>query len=292
MPALQFIRNLPAALRWKGRQLYSQSRCWLGGGEFIWTVSDDIQFVASSDQPFSHVVFVCRGHEVVEMNWCRQWLRRGDSIIDCGANIGYFSAWLAQACALERIVAVEGNTRTAERCAKNFQLLGLNNTRLVGAVLSSGSGERLFIPDAPGREPWQRVKAATAETAVPTLSLDELAKQHLPRPNLVKIDCEGFEPNILRGSERLLRDARPAWVIECNDPALAASGAGRRELFALLRRHNYRLFHLHSFAGFYPLGEEVTDDFPPKEFNFAAIPNDPHSQARWEASIQAPHCIP
>jgi hypothetical protein len=104
-------------------------------------------------------------------------------------------------------------------------------------------------------------------------------------PNLVKIDCEGFETLILKGATNLLKAIRPAFMIECNDPALERAGSNRRELFSMLRQHNYKLFHLASFTGFYPLGLDVDDNFPSSEFNFAAIPNDEINISRWDSSI-------
>ncbi|MGI8481102.1 MAG: FkbM family methyltransferase, partial [Chthoniobacterales bacterium] len=98
---------------------------------------------------------------------------------------------------------------------------------------------------------------------------------------LIKIDCEGFETRILRGANSLLSISRPALMIECNDPALEASGSNRRELFQLLRSYSYRLFHLASFTGNYPFGVAIDESFPAVEFNFAAIPDDAPNLERW-----------
>src|SRR5438552_3522434 len=119
------------AIRWKLRQKYSQFRSLIGGGCYIWRVEPNIKFVARSDDAFSQVIFVCGGHERTELQWCRRWLAPGDSLIDCGANIGYFSAYLAQAVPLQQIIAVEGNRRSVSICADNFALLGITNATVV-----------------------------------------------------------------------------------------------------------------------------------------------------------------
>lgn len=270
------------SVRWKLRQKYSQFRSRLGGGRYVWQVEPGIRFVARSDDAFSHVLFVCRGHEVAEMQWCRRWLAPEDSVIDCGANAGYFSAYLAQACGLEQIVAVEGNHRTASICADNLAVLGINNATVVEAILSANEKENLVIPDLPGREPWQRatqVDEGTPSANVTTLDL--ISEQHRLQPSLIKIDCEGFEPFILRGATRLLSVERPAFMVECNDDALHAAKTSRLDLFSIFRKHDCALFHLASFDSHHPFGISCDERFPSREFNFAAIPNDASALEKW-----------
>jgi FkbM family methyltransferase len=276
------------AIQWKFRQKYSQFRSRLGGGHHFWSVEPGIRFVARSDDAFSHVLFVCGGHEVTEMQWSRRWLGPGDSLIDCGANSGYFSAYLAQSCCLERIVAVEGNHRTASICADNMALLGITNITVVEAILSANDKERLIISDAPGREPWQRATEPAPNASGATVTtLDVLSEQYQLKPSLVKIDCEGFEPLILKGATRLLTADRPAFMVECNDEALHAANANRLDLFSIFRENDYALFHLASFGADYPFGISCDEKFPAKEFNFAAIPNEPSGLERWKKSSSA-----
>lgn len=270
------------AIRWKLRQKYSQFRSLIGGGRYLWQVEPGVRFVARSDDAFSHVLFVCGGHEITEMQWCRRWLAAEDSVIDCGANIGYFSAYLAQACRLDRLLAVEGNHRTAVICADHLALLGITNVTLVEAILSASNTDKLVIPDVRGREPWQRVIPARSDQSSATvITLDELSEQHQLKPSLIKIDCEGFEPFILQGATRLLSAIRPAFMVECNDAALLAANTSRQQLFSIFRAHDYALFHLASFESHHPFGMICDEKFPAAEFNFAAIPNNAAALERW-----------
>ena len=281
-----------AAVRWKLRQKYSQLRSLVGGGRFVWQVEPNIRFVARRDDAFSHVLFVCKGHEMTELRWCRRWLNPGDSMIDCGANIGYFSAYLAQSISLERILAVEGNPRTAAICADNFAVLGIRNAEVVQIILAANETERLAIPDVRGREPWQRaVRVKEADPAAPVSTLDHLVETYRLRASLVKIDCEGYEPFILAGSRQLLQRQCAAFMVECNDAALLAAQTNRAELFRAFRECNYTLFHLASFGSYYPFGIRCDESFPAAEFNFAAIPDDPSALKKWHviaSDLQSP----
>ncbi|MEQ8536742.1 MAG: FkbM family methyltransferase [Coleofasciculus sp. D1-CHI-01] len=284
------MNKLIDAIHWKIKQKYSQLRCYLGRGYYIWEIEDKIWFISRKGNAFSHVLYVCKGHEKIEMKWCRSWIEVGgsdQSIIDCGANIGYFSAVLAQACSLNHILAVEGNEATAQLCQENFDILGIKNVTLVKAVLAASSNENYFIPDKPGREPWQQaIKVDHLSNRVHTTTLDELVKQYKLKPSLIKIDCEGFETFIIKGSTSLLGCIRPAFMIECNDKALMSSGTSRSELFKLMLNFNYKLFYLESFDSIKSrLGSKIDENFRSCEFNFAAIPNDNLNLEKWQKTL-------
>ena len=285
------IEALSKKIVWKGRQKYSQFRCWAGGGKFVWKIDRKVRFVSYLDDSFSHVLYVCRGHEKVEVNWCDRWLKRNQSaqsVIDCGANIGYFSAVLAQRCFLDKILAIEGNRQMAKLCRTTFDILGVQNSCVVEAILSENESDHYLIPNKPGWEPWQNaVKVAPEASDVRTTTLDQIVFDANIRPSLIKIDCEGFEPLILRGANHTLKSLRPAFMVECNDKALKLAGTNRQELFNLFRKNYYTLFHLASFTGFHPFGIEIDVDFPSSEFNFAAIPDDDANIARWISSKEA-----
>lgn len=290
MSQLSYTQNFLDKVQWKIKQKYSQLRCHTGKGYYIWRLDEKTRFVSCQEDAFSHVLYVCQGHEKTEMNWCRYWLELGQvgqSVVDCGANIGYFSAILSQSIDLSNILAIEGNPKTAALCTQNISLLNIKNVQVIEAILSADCSERYAIPDKPGAEPWQRAVKVSSETeSVNTTTLDQIIADFKLTPSLVKIDCEGFETLILKGAGTVLSKIRPAFMIECNDKALQAAGTNRYELLDLLRSVNYQLFHLASFTGSYPLGITLEDHFPASEFNFAAIPHDSSNLDRWYQSIQ------
>lgn len=282
------------AIQWKIKQQYSILRCFLGGGFYIYKLDKNTKFVSYSKDALSHVFYVCNGHEKIELNWCEKWLKfknENQVVIDCGANIGYFSAILSQRCSNIKVLAIEGNDSTVKICQQTFNLLNINTVKIVPAVLSDKSSEKYVIPNIPGREAWQQARKLSSElsdydTTCYTTTLDELVDEFHINPSLVKIDCEGFETLILKGANNLLSKIRPAFMIECNDKALTQAQTNRNELLNFLRKNNYKLFHLSSFTGFQPFGLEVDNDFPSTEFNFAAIPNDNENLIRWNKSIE------
>jgi hypothetical protein len=61
----------------------------------------------------------------------------------------------------------------------------------------------------------------------------------IPHKNvLIKIDVEGYEPEVIRGASKLLRNCKPKLIFESNDEK------SRGELFRLLAENGYSVYQL------------------------------------------------
>lgn len=57
--------------------------------------------------------------------------------------------------------------------------------------------------------------------------------------SLVKIDVEGFEPNVLKGAEKLISKFRPVIVCEVQYATLNRNGFGSEDILLFLETHGY-----------------------------------------------------
>lgn len=274
--------NQPSPIIWKLKQLWLKTRCHLSPYKaLVYPFGEGVKFVAHLDDLSSQDIFIKRGYESKEIQWCSSWLRNRETFVDCGANIGFYSACLRQ-LRNANVYAVEGNQTCFDRCSATFDLLSLKDITLIHAILHSDSSKSLCIPDLPGKEGLQYVSEVAEQAAqCPTLTLDELTVNEVIKPTLIKIDCEGAETEILKGATNLLESVRPAWLIEINDHALNRSGTSREELFKIMKDSSYRLFHVASAFAPHSFGLEIDHTFESWSFNMAAIPDDPSSNERW-----------
>lgn len=213
-------------------------------------------------------------------------MKDGDSFVDCGANIDYYTASLLQLLKLKQVLAIEGNDTCYDRCETTFRRLSISNVELIKGILHSDDGVSLNIPDLPGEEGLQYAVEGTGKDGKLSITLDQLIEQKNCNPSLIKIDCEGAETEILKGAKKTLAEQRPAWLIEVNDNALVRSGSRREELFPMLKDAGYKLYHIASTYVDIPVGQEVDIDLQSWSFNMAVIPNDPQNIERWEQSIR------
>ncbi len=185
-------------------------------------------------------------HEAVLNRYIGAQLRRGDWVIDVGANVGLISSVMAAAVGPEGAVwAFEPLPRNVERLralkeANNLtQLtifpLGLSSTASTAKLLLSppegGSGSGSFV------SPW--AKEGYIEVEVNRLDdLVEADGEDLPL-RLVKIDVEGFEPEVLAGAKNTLTTKRPLILCEFHDPLLLAAGSSSEALLDQFSRYGF-----------------------------------------------------
>lgn len=129
----------------------------------------------------------------------------GDSVLDCGANIGVFALYLASRAPGIRVFCFEPCSDTAAKLRMNVERNGLEKQILVfeQAVLDSlteqpmqltpSSGDRSFFsrPESlSGRS--ETIRCMSLANAVELTGVDKI--------NLLKIDAEGSEIEILEGA--------------------------------------------------------------------------------------------
>ncbi len=193
---------------------------------------------------------ILRGHyEQNEIRFVRRTLRPGDSAIDVGGHIGFFTMQMAAAVGAEgRVYAFEpmdSNASLLERSiAENgfsdrvrFQRAAVGATpgmaTLTFPVETLNSGGAYLLRD--GSAPL----AGNQKKDVPVVALDAL---ELRRPvRFIKMDVEGAEPQVLRGAARILAEDKPVILSELHPTQLErASGITAQEFLAQIAALGYR----------------------------------------------------
>ena len=151
--------------------------------------------------------------------WTLEWIagfQPGEVFLDCGANVGMYTIWAAVTRGV-RVYAFEPESQNYALLNRNILLnelgdrvdaycMGLSDTsgvsKLYMADLRVGGschavGEALNFK----LEPLKTVFSQGCIAA----TLDELvARGHVPVPNHVKIDVDGFEPKVIAGAHSTL----------------------------------------------------------------------------------------
>lgn len=160
----------------------------------------------------------------------------GDWVIDVGANVGLVASRLCRLVGPSgEVWAVEPLPRNVERLEALRDRNGLGQLTVLPVALSAEAGTaRLRLPIRGGGAFGSFV--ATWETCgeidVTTARLDDLVAERRPpgRLRLVKIDAEGFEPQVIAGATETLSTLRPLVLCEFNDILLHQAGTSSAEL--------------------------------------------------------------
>ncbi|MGX1690959.1 FkbM family methyltransferase [Brevundimonas naejangsanensis] len=165
-------------------------------------------------------------HERVETALVPQFARFGSTVLDIGANIGYYSAWLRHAIGPQgHVHAFEANPATAALFRRTMKENGWSNVTL-NEVAVSDAREPIFVEyvedfEAP-RLPedfnlggWTLVDRAPGCIRIDSITIDDYVKNHkLPRISFIKIDVEGYESRVLKGALHTIITHKPIMLIE------------------------------------------------------------------------------
>lgn len=147
-------------------------------------------------------------YEPVETELLKRTLKPGQTFVDVGANIGYYTLLAA------RLVGPKGKVYAFEPDQSNFSLLvrnvrqnGYSNVVVVPRAVSSKSRvQRLFLSESnPGDHQLFDSKEGRKSVEVQTVALDDWFKKGNEKIDLIKMDIQGTEAGVLEGFRRLMR---------------------------------------------------------------------------------------
>lgn len=182
----------------------------------------------------------------------RTYARVGTTVIDVGANIGFFTTLFARWVEDGHVIAIEPEEKNFERLTSLIARRGLGDVvePIRGAAAEAEGTLCLALnPYHPGDH-----RIADQGITVAAVSLDHLlAERGWPEVSLIKIDVQGAEERVLRGASETLQRYHPALLVEVDEDALAAMGSCPEHLFSTLMEHGYRIHSLERHAVSPPL---------------------------------------
>jgi FkbM family methyltransferase len=166
-----------------------------------------------------------------------QLIRPGMTVVEVGANMGTHSVDMARACAPGPFYAFEPQPRIFQVLCANLALNDIGNA----FAYPEGCGEAEGVAVVPlvdyGQEGnFGGLSLQADGGAGVKVRIRPLDSLELPACGLIKIDVEGFEPQVLRGARETIARCRPLLYVE-NDRE-----AQQQEVISLIAEMGYRLY--------------------------------------------------
>jgi FkbM family methyltransferase len=190
-------------------------------------------------------------YEPFETRLFAERVNAGDTVLDIGANIGYYTLIAA------KLVGRNGRVHAFEPDPGNFDLLEQNvrlnaywNVALVNKAVSNTNGEaRLYLAD--GNWGWHRIyETPDAKGHIPTelVALDSFfGAEDLGGDLVIKLDIEGAEVGAVQGMSHLIQRHRHVTLFtEFLPLGLEQFGSSDREYFDLLRSLGFAIHHINN----------------------------------------------
>ena len=177
----------------------------------------------------------------------RSLVKPGFTVVDVGANVGYYALTAAAAVGpTGRVVAFEPGPAVAARLQENVDLNGFTNISVVRSAVADRIGElHLRVgEDSEGSSLYDVGEPSTRlACAVPVTTLDDYVRTAgILLVDVLKIDAEGAEVSILRGARGILSGpGAPLLFIEANPMTLEAAGESVHTLRAEIESLGYTI---------------------------------------------------
>lgn len=189
--------------------------------------------------------------ELPEIAFLTNHLKAGDTAIDIGANIGFYSLIFANIVGPSgRVIGFEPMSFLYERAAMSVRESGFEHCVIHNVALGSepASAQLVYAPGSPN---WGGAYLSFDGSVLP-----DHASQTVPvrrfseylegiKPNLVKIDIEGGEYLVMLEAHEILAETKPIILSEIHSEQLRrVSGVSTAEYIGLMKDMGYRCFEV------------------------------------------------
>jgi FkbM family methyltransferase len=168
------------------------------------------------DNVVSRLLAESGGIEWFETDLIEREVHEGDTVLDLGANIGYFTLQFARLVGPRgRVIAFEPDPVNANLLKRNVSLNGYHNVEIVRKAVADRTGEsELHLCDN-NHGDHRLYSSGDGRTTikVPMTTIDDHFGANPPAVNLIKMDIQGSEPRALRGMDRTLKNSPSASLI-------------------------------------------------------------------------------
>ena len=216
--------------------------------EFLYALDGDVKIKMHRESILDRWIYN-DGFEKDEAFFLNRLLKKGDTFVDVGSNVGYFTLQASKAVGNEgNVVCFEPSPVTYKRLLENIALNGFKNITAVNKGLSDKEGKMSLNISESGYDAWNTFAAVSDNKFHSTVSVEvstldkELSNFDKGKISLVKIDVEGWEKFALLGSKDFFTTYSPVLMIEFTEENTYAAGYFVQEIYDILAGWGYQWF--------------------------------------------------
>ncbi len=169
-----------------------------------------------------------------------RYCRPGMTVVDVGANLGYYSLLASRLVgASGRVIALEPNSENCRLLLSSLRMGGVTNVELIPVAADTQAGWAYYSTHvgSNGGLIEDRDLLKHPGTVVPTFRLDDIVEGPV---GFLKMDVEGAEGRVVRGATGLIERDRPIVTTELKDEMLRrVSGTSVAEYLGYFERVGY-----------------------------------------------------
>jgi FkbM family methyltransferase len=174
-------------------------------------------------------------YEPYETKLILRQTKKGDVVIDVGANIGYYTVLLADKIGESgKVYAFEPDKTNFEILKKNVEVNNLKNVILVNAAVGSKAG-KLKLHKSKENLGDHKLYGDDKETEeVKIIKLNDFLKDK--KIDLMKIDTQGWEPEVIDGAKKIISKNKPIMFLEYSPASYQIAKLDGQKMIKSLRK--------------------------------------------------------
>lgn len=149
-----------------------------------------------------------------------RYCRPGMTVVDVGANLGYFSLLASKLVGpAGTVIALEPNSENCRLLLSSLRLNGISNVALLPVAAGEAPGWAYYATHvgSNGGLVDDDELLSRFGTVVPTFRLDDLVDRKV---DFLKMDVEGAEGRVVQGASRIIEKDRPVVTTELKEEML------------------------------------------------------------------------
>jgi FkbM family methyltransferase len=210
---------------------------------------ENIRLALNPNDPVVSGALTLRVYERSETALFQSLCRPGMTVLDIGANVGYYTALAIKGTArLGRIISLEPDPDSFRYLQQTVAANGGTNVTCVNCAAAEQAGESLLFVSRHNRGDSRLYSndLATHSVVVRTVIVDELLNElGISEVDLIKIDVQGYESRVFSGMQNILRNSPSITVLsEFWPQGLRSAGSDPEEFLCFLEEQDLRLYQL------------------------------------------------
>lgn len=167
--------------------------------------------------------------------------KKYNSIVIAGSHIGYYPLIMSKFHPNSRIYAFEPNPFNYERLNKNIEINSIKNITTEQHALGNTTQTMKMNFDFGQSSLINSKRNFIGKGDVSVIKLDEYFSNIPDKPDLMILDAEGYEMNIIKGSDQVIKNS-PDIIFEINPSSLISAGSSPDKLCEYLINKGYEIY--------------------------------------------------
>jgi FkbM family methyltransferase len=192
-------------------------------------------------------LFVNPFFEKVEVELLKREIKEGDTVLDLGANIGYYTLIIARAVGGKgKVYAFEPGPDNFALLKKNVEFNDYKNVILEQKAVSNKTGKgKLYLTELGTHYKIYNDRAKKDFIEVETIRLDSYFKNYDGKIDFIKMDIEGAEGLAIQGMFSILQKNKSLkMIMEFIPRAIETSGIEPLKVLTMLKECGFDIFDI------------------------------------------------